>query len=168
MQRMDDTPGRANLDAGIIEMKICFLADIPAAIPGLVQAFAEEWPAPSTLIAARFHESAQREGLPSTLVALDGSDVLGTVSLGTRSVHSRPDLGPWLMALYVRPQNRRAGLGSALIAAAERQARAFELPRLYAGTSGAQSLFLRCGWSLLECVNEAGEPCSIFRKTWGG
>lgn len=150
-------------------MEIVPLADVPEAIAVLAPAFKQHWSpdkpdAHVERIESSFRACLNRDRLPLALVARRGADILGTVALLTSSVHSRPELGPWLGALYVFPAHRRRGVGAALIAAAEDQTDRLQLPALYAGTESAVSLFLRQGWLPMDSVEESGEKLTIFRR----
>ncbi len=148
-------------------MEISYLADRPDAIAGLVVAFAEEWPAYAAetgheAIAARFRECLRKDALPLALVGYEGGRLVGTVALLHDSVRSRPALGPWLAALYVAPDARGQGRGTALVRAAERTAGEIGLTGLHAGTSTARSLFERLGWRRVEDLEYDGEALTIY------
>ena len=52
--------------------------------------------------------------IPLSLLALDGVPA-GTVNLIACDSKARPDLTPWLAALYVEPGHRGKGIGAALV-----------------------------------------------------
>ena len=86
--------------------------------------------------------------VPSTYIALDDG-LLGSVSIIARDLYSRPDLTPWLANVFVLPDHRRAGLGSALIMHAMQAARTAGLKCLYLYTPGNEAFYHRLGWSTL-------------------
>lgn len=153
-------------------MRIRLLADVPTAIAVLAPAFKAHWAADKPeshvqAIAQKFKECLNRDTLPLGLVATEGEDVLGSVALMTRSVHSRPSLGPWVAALYVFPTRRRQGIGAALVRAAEIEAKRLKRPVLYAGTESAVRLFTRLEWQAVETLEESGEHLTVLRKAVG-
>jgi GNAT superfamily N-acetyltransferase len=93
----------------------------------------------------------------------DGT-LLGTATLSYDSISTRPHLGPWLTAFYVRPELRGRGIGRKLVAAIEAAAQRLGFKRLYAGSGRAASLFERAGWHMLERLSYHGEEIAILRR----
>jgi GNAT superfamily N-acetyltransferase len=109
---------------------------------------------------------AARDRLPRCLVAFDtGRRPLGTVSLRDSSPGSDRYPGAWLTALLVPEACRRAGIGTALVAAAEREAGDLGFGQIHASTASAQSLFLARDWQLLDTLAYPGGELEVFRKT---
>ena len=76
----------------------------------------------------------------------------------------RPDLTPWLAALYVAPEYRKRGIGEALIKAIEDHARAVGTQTLYLYTSEAEAFYARLGWSLRDRFTQNGEACALMAR----
>jgi predicted N-acetyltransferase YhbS len=55
------------------------------------------------------------EGVPSALVAHDNEKYLGSVLVIANDLDARPDLTPWIAALWVEPNHRSKGIAVALI-----------------------------------------------------
>lgn len=75
----------------------------------------------------------------ASLVALEGPDhavPLGCVHLIDNDDPSLPKLYPWLAAMVVVPERRGQGIGSMLVQAMVREARALGFERLWFGTDG--------------------------------
>lgn len=72
----------------------------------------------------------------ASLLALDGDTPLGCVHLIDNDDPNLPDLHPWLAAMVVVPERRGQGIGSALVHALQREARALGFERLWLGTDG--------------------------------
>lgn len=53
--------------------------------------------------------------IPLSLLARAGGEPAGTVNLVACDSRERPDLTPWLAALYVLPEHRGKGIGAALV-----------------------------------------------------
>jgi GNAT superfamily N-acetyltransferase len=115
-------------------------------------------------VAADLALSLQREALPLALIALRDGTLLGTATLSDDSISTRPHLGPWLTAFYVRPELRGRGIGRKLVAAIEAAAQRLGFKRLYAGSGRAASLFERAGWHMLERLSYHGEEIAILRR----
>lgn len=69
----------------------------------------------------------------SLLATVDGSPA-GTINLIENDDSARPHLRPWLAALFVAPDHRRAGVASALVHALAGHASRLGLAELYLGT----------------------------------
>lgn len=101
--------------------------------------------------------------VPLTLVALRGDACVGTVGLWESDLSSRPELSPWLAALYVHPAARNEGVGGALIDALVSTARGLGIGRLYLHTETASGYYRRRGWRfLLRTRNDRGEETEVF------
>ena len=75
----------------------------------------------------------------ASLVALEGAagdPPLGCVHLIDNDDTSLPELYPWLAAMVVVPERRGQGIGSTLVRAMAREARAMGFERLWFGTDG--------------------------------
>ena len=59
---------------------------------------------------------------------------------------THPDLAPWLAGLYVAPDARGRGVGSALVQYVVRQAAAMGAGRLYLYTASARGFYERLSW----------------------
>ena len=125
-------------------IEILNLGKVPYAIVPLTEAFCAEWPGTDAKeTEKRFRAFAQNDRIPMVFAAVEGDRVLGAVGLLERSGPSRPDLSPWVGALYVRPECRHQGLGARLIRAAEEEASALGFAVVHASTHTAVSLFAR-------------------------
>src|SRR5688572_2594307 len=122
-------------------MHIRLLADLPEAIPTLAEWFHAEWHAfdgrSRSEIEAQLRDNLNRDSLPITFVAVDTTEVIGTVSLELSDLPPYDHLSPWLASLYVEPPRRRAGVGQALVSHAAEFARQRGLSTLYLWTAGS-------------------------------
>jgi len=87
--------------------------------------------------------------LPSTLVAVDGANVLGLATTGLSRDTDLSNFGE-LMAIYVDPAHMRSGIGRLLIAAARERLRAVgvadALLWVLDGNDRARRFYERDGW----------------------
>jgi GNAT superfamily N-acetyltransferase len=74
----------------------------------------------------------------SILIALNGNDFIGTVSLLDTDLVSRPCMTPWIAAVYVEPEFRGNGYATQLVNVAESMA----------WDQGRHSVYLHCGSEL--------------------
>lgn len=85
------------------------------------------------------------------LAALAEGTFAGNVLVIRSDVAERPDLGPWVAAVWVEPGFRRRGIGAALVREASAEAFARGVERLYLHCRAARRTFYeRLGWRLFE------------------
>jgi GNAT superfamily N-acetyltransferase len=105
---------------------------------------------------------ANRKGIPTTYVALDGDELLGSVTLNERDTSTHRDLSPWLSGLYVKPAARGRGVASGLARHAVRRAAKMGVPRLYLYTHSARGLYEKLGWRAIAEDHYEGGPVTIM------
>ncbi len=72
------------------------------------------------------------------------------------------DLTPWLAGLYVAPEHRREGIGSALVARVVGEARGLGLHRLYLYTPDQECFYARLGWWVVDKCEHRGESVVVM------
>lgn len=148
-------------------MQIELLADHPTLVDVVARWHYHEW---SKLRSDRTYrewcdriaERVRRDGIPTTFVAFDGSVPIGTSMLVEYDMDARRDLPPWLGGVYVTPEHRNRGVGSALITHATRCAGEFGVATLYLHTEAASTarlLYARLGWEVV--ANETYESIQV-------
>ena len=104
------------------------------------------------------HFAAESESLPTTLVAVENTTVLGSVNVLENDLPLRPDIAPWLAQLFVFPNFRRRGAGALLIEGAIAETRKLNRSILYLYTSGTlPSYYEKLGWSRIEEIAYLGK-----------
>jgi len=136
-------------------VEIAYLADHPETVPALAVRLAEEWvslvPEMSTeRRRAMLEGQLHRDRLPIAWVALEEGRPVGTAALRVRDLEDRPELTPWLGAMWVDPARRGRGIGRALCAAVEEKAAALGHRSLYLATAGKEGWYASLGWEPLE------------------
>jgi GNAT superfamily N-acetyltransferase len=105
--------------------------------------------------------------LPLGLLVIDDGQPVGIGALKVESIPSHRHLTPWAAAGYVLPQRRGQGIGALLLRALVDKAGELGHSHVYCGTSTAQSLLLRSGWTAMETTLLEGKPLTIFGcATW--
>lgn len=74
----------------------------------------------------------------------------------------RPDLTPWLAALYVVPDFRRRGIGAALVKATEDHARKVGTATLHLYTSEAERFYAGLGWQTRQRFIQNGDRFALM------
>lgn len=112
-----------------------------------------------------FASAAHGSGLPLTRVAHEGDRPFGMASLFDNDCARRPDLRPWLAAVFVHPDHRGRGIAGRLIKAIEQDARARGETRLYLITADHQALYEGHGWHRTGTVDYPDRACVLMEKT---
>lgn len=102
-------------------------------------------------ISGRLQDNMTATPIPFTLVAHDGKIFLGTASVIASDLPERPQLTPWVAAVWVERSARRRGIGSALINRASQDCLALGFKSRYLCARPQMTLFYqRLGWNLVE------------------
>jgi len=115
------------------------------------QAWWEADGTPLDHISGRLSENLNARPIPFALVAHDGDTFLGTASVIASDLAERPQLTPWVAAVWVEPQARGRGIGAALVNRATRNCFALGIGRAYLCARPRLSRFYEgLGWTILE------------------
>ena len=153
----------------MLGVRISYLIEHPEYIPQLAQWLFEQWDrfldekTPEARI-KKLKAHMNRGQLPIAWVAHANGQLLGTAALRVHDLEGREDLTPWLGGVFVGSHFRRQGIGAALCATVEDEARSREISTLYLFTLDKQAWYSRLGWTVLgPCVwhERSGE---IMRK----
>jgi len=141
------------------------LVDHDNVLSDLVDLMESEWPdwynPRGASARADLSERLERNRLPLGVVAFADGELAGTCAL-TASSGGLTERSPWLGGVVVRPALRHQGIGVALIARAEEEARRLGFSRLHALTAEAGATFERADWRLVERVVVAGMLHGIY------
>ena len=150
-------------------LQISYLADHPEYIPQLAQWLFKQWDSilgektPETRI-NKLKAHMNRDKLPIAWVAHAKGQLLGTAALRVHDLEGRKDLTPWLGGVFVSSHFRRQGIGAALCAAVEAEARSRTVQTLYLFTLDKQAWYSRQGWSIVSPCVWHQRPGDIMSK----
>lgn len=102
--------------------------------------------------------------MPITLVAHDERGVLGTASLKAEDLEVAPELTPWISSVYVQPDYRGEGIGTALAEEIEKIAGELGYRRIHLFNPLSQGVFEKLGWNLLKTVQYGGKELAVLAK----
>jgi GNAT superfamily N-acetyltransferase len=106
---------------------------------------------PLDTITTRLNENLRDAPIPLALVAHDGGTFLGTASLIAADLDERPELSPWVAAVWVEERARSHGIGAALVDAAADACFKLGFARAYLCARVRMTGFYeRLGWTLIE------------------
>lgn len=88
--------------------------------------------------------------IPIAFVAKLKSVPVGSASIVKHDLPDRKDLSPWVASVYVLPEYRKQGIGSALVNKAVEKAHEMQIPRLYLFTWNQEKLYAELGWEVIE------------------
>jgi len=136
-------------------MKIEYLADNIALVPIIAHWHQEEWgyfnPGDSVeKRIANLQTHLGREQIPTTFVSLSGGILLGSACLMAHDMDTRMDLSPWLANVYVTPEHRSQGTGTALVQRVVKEAVELGIETLYLFTPDREGFYASLGWSVVE------------------
>ena len=153
------------------EFRISYLVDYPEYIPQLAEWLLQQWQPilrEETLATrvAKLKTHLNRDELPIAWVAHANGQIFGTAALRVHDLEGREDLTPWLGGVLVGAPFRRRGIGEALCATVEDEARAREIEILYLFTLDKEAWYSRLGWSAVEPCLWRERPGMIMSKQW--
>ena len=128
-------------------MEFVYLADHPQFLPTLAEWHHAEWGyiRPGDTAEARLQrleaECGHRE-IPTTIIAVEKNQLLGSVMLLEEDMETHKQLSPWLASLFVASNRRREGIGAALVGRLIEEARALGVQRLYLYTPSEEKFYL--------------------------
>ena len=117
--------------------------------------------------AAGLRERTHRDRVPTTYVALDGAELLGSATLVDNDMSTRPDLWPWVAGVYVKPERRGQGVGSALVRHAVREAAGMGVKKLYLHTGTARAFYEKLGWRHIGDEYYEGQVVAVMEVDTG-
>ena len=145
-----------------------FLADVPGHAATLARWHHAQWGELYTdwtldVATDELTDHATRRAMPTTLVALRGEQLLGSVSLVLEDAPELRDQGDaWLASLYVLPEARGQGLGERLVKSLVAFAAEQKVERLWLFTPEHASFYARLGWRPQGSAKLRGVPVQLM------
>lgn len=152
-----------------MDVKVEYLADHPELVSLLAGWFYEEWgkgrPAVTLeRMEERVRERMNRDRPPLALVAFHEGVAVGSATLKIQEMETHPQFLYWLGTVYVRPEARRRGIGSTIVAAATAEAARLGLEELYLYTRHSERFYARLGWMVVERTLYHGREAVIMKR----
>jgi GNAT superfamily N-acetyltransferase len=153
-----------------LSLSVVTLSDRPDLLTTVATWIYEQWwrhlpeHSPETL-ADMLSERRASDHIYESFVALLDSVPVGTATVLDHDIDTerRPDLTPWLAAVYVTPGARRKGIGEQLVSKATAFARSKGLDTMYLWTTDQRDWYERLGWQFLEQFEKNGALVSFLK-----
>lgn len=150
-------------------MEIIFLADKKEFIAELAELHHAEWKHlnPSITLEERTKAIAAaegRKGIPSIFIAISEEQLVGSAALVQNYMDTKPELSPWLAAVYVKEGFRHQGVATQLIARCADEAVRSKVNACYLYTEFASRLYKKLGWQQLERCEYKGVTVDVMCK----
>ncbi len=150
-------------------MEIVPLAESKECIAELAELHHGEWKYlnPSLTLKGRAEaiaDAAGREGIPSIFIAILVSQLIGSAALVQNDMDTKPDLSPWLAAVYVKEGFRHQGVATELITRCEGEAVRSNAVAWYLYTEFALKLYEKLGWRHMERCEYKGVTVDVMCK----
>lgn len=144
------------------------LANVPEHMPVIAGWLNGEWGAirnePIDQTLDLLKRATLKDRWPFVLVALENGTPVGTASLISDDMPTRPEFSPWLADVYVLKTKRKEGIGRKLVEAVEAESARLGLNKIYLFTASNTALYGLLGWQLLEHTEYRGESVRIMTK----
>ena len=150
------------------QVKIVPIKERPDAIPIAARWRLDQWGHQITgssldMFTVLLRDSLHSSSLPQTWIVLRGNHIAGVASLAESDMHTRPDLSPWLVGVYIDRDDRGQGIGSALVSHVVAQAWTMGIVRLWLFTPDQEHFYQRLGWQAVERTVYRGEDVVIMK-----
>jgi len=154
------------MDNNIINnITVINLADEPEHIEQVSVWLWEEWAKkdgiPLEEIIYRTKHSICKDKVPQTLIAKYNDELVGTVAIWYNDLKTRPDLTPWLAALYIKNEYRGKGIGTIMQEKCIEEVKKLGYDKLYLITDH-ENYYERSGWIFLEMAPLKGNHTRVY------
>ena len=103
-----------------------------------------------------------RQTIPTTFIALQDREPIGTASLIKHDMDTHKHLTPWLADVYVKPEFRNKGIGSRLVRRVMKEAKDININRLYLFTREAKDFYLTMSWRVKKTTEYHGDQVDLM------
>lgn len=107
-------------------------------------------------------EDLEGKVIPTTFVAEDAGELLGSACILADDMSSHSELTPWLASVYVNEIHRGKGIGATLVKRVMQHAQENGVKRLYLYTPDQEQMYARLGWQLYSREPYNGTPVTIM------
>ncbi|GBE93572.1 GNAT family N-acetyltransferase [Nostoc cycadae] len=154
------------------DLSFRFLADIQTAIPTVAELYYQEWgKIPNNSVEKtieRIKGKLNHDNPPFHILAISGDHILGVAQFKLHEMSIYPDKEFWLGGLFVAPEFRGYGVGTALAEKITAIAKDFGANQLYLQTEALDGgLYKRLGWNVIETIEYKNVRVAVMLKQLG-
>ncbi|MFS2173369.1 GNAT family N-acetyltransferase [Priestia megaterium] len=111
-----------------------------------------------------YFSNTHSKQFPITLVAIEKTERIGTVSIFENDLKEREIYKPWLASLYTTFEHRGKGVGQRLINETLKVVKELGYKEVYLRTENASNYYQDRGWSFVETIlDNKGEKIDVFK-----
>jgi len=99
--------------------------------------------------------------IPGMYIAYD-TILYGSAAIVENDMDNRHDLSPWLASVFIIPEYRNQGIGSALVRHVMQQAQQSNIEKLYLYSPDREAFYHKHGWRRIDTENYHGYEVSIM------
>ena len=158
-----------------MSLSFAYLAERRDAVPQVARWWFDEWGhfRPGDTLEAlisRMHGLLDQEGLPISVVAVWEGKIAGVATLKLHELFDRyPEKDFWLGNVFVAPEFRGRGIGSALAMKIVDVAKSRGIPSLHLQTESLDGgLYAKLGWEKIEQIHHEGNDALVMVKQLAG
>ncbi len=110
----------------------------------------------------RIDNRLEKKTIPTTFIALENDEAIGTASIIKHDMDIKKELTPWLADVYVKEEKRGNKVATKLIQRVIKEAKDIDVKKLYLYTREAEGLYKKLGWEVIDRVNYYGDQVPIM------
>jgi N-acetylglutamate synthase-like GNAT family acetyltransferase len=116
----------------------------------------------------KMSEYLNDEFIPSTLIAKERGELIGSAALIESDMDSHKELTPWLASVFVKPSHRGKGVGSLLVKHVMDVAKENGMKELYLFTPSEEHFYKQLGWDRFAKEDYRGSLVTIMSTKLNG
>ncbi len=161
-------------DSHEVDYNIDYFADHPEFLDEVAKWLHDEWawqnPGENSVAdrLQRMQAQMHKERIPMMFVAFAGDHPVGTAWIVEHDMDSRKDLSPWVATIFVRPEYRGKGIGSALVLRAMDKVRQLGYKQAYLITPDREGFYARLGWRTMEKARDRNRMVFLMTTEFVG
>jgi len=101
-----------------------------------------------------YFSNTNSDRFPITLIAIEESECIGTISIVENDLKEREMYKPWLASLFTKPEHRGKGVGRKLITETLKIVKKLGYKELFLRTENASDYYRDRGWCLVETITD--------------
>lgn len=151
-------------------MKLQYLKERKELVPTVAKWYFEEWGYEDEnrtldIEISDLEKTLNKVKIPLTIIATDEGQLIGTGQLKWKEMSIYPTKEYWLGGVFVKPQNRGAGIAYQIVEQLIDIARVLQIKKLYLQTEKLNGgLYSRMGWKEIEQITYHNIPILVMER----